>query len=119
LSHELGNEGKISDEDIEKITTSIGELFKHLNDKYNADSKLNEEVSDMIKTLYDERVFEAGIEQGIEKGIERGIENGRAEAYAEKIEMAKEMLIDGHPIEKIIKYSKLTEEKIREIEKTL
>ena len=36
-----------------------------------------------------------------------------------KVEMAKEMLLDGEPMAKIIKYSKLTEEKIREIEKTL
>jgi len=37
----------------------------------------------------------------------------------ERIELAKEMLLDGEPMAKIIKYSKLTEEKIREIEKTL
>ena len=66
-AHELGDVGEINDEDIEKITTAIGELFKHLNDKYQADAKLNEEVSDMIKTLYDERVFIRGIEKGEEK----------------------------------------------------
>jgi len=66
-AHELGDIGEINDEDIEKITTAIGELFKHLNDKYKADAKLNEEVSDMIKTLYDERVFIRGIEKGEEK----------------------------------------------------
>ena len=100
LAHRLGDKGKINNEDIEKITTSIGELFKHLNDKYKADMKLNEEVSDMIKTLYDERVFVKGKE-------------------AQAIEVAKEMLLDGESITKIIKYSKLSEEKIREIEKTL
>ena len=33
----------------------------------------------------------------------------------EKIETAKEMLKDGEPIEKIMKYTKLTEKQIREI----
>ena len=88
--------------------TAIGELFKHLNDKYKADTKLNEEVSDMIKSLYDERIFIRGIEQGEEDG-----------AYKKAIEMAKEMLLDDEPITKIMKYTKLTEEKIKEIEKTI
>jgi len=37
----------------------------------------------------------------------------------ERIEIAKEMLLDGKPMNEILKYSKLTEDKIREIEKTL
>ena len=37
----------------------------------------------------------------------------------EREEMAKEMLLDGEPISKIMKYTKLTEEKIKKIEKTL
>ena len=99
-AHELGDLGEINDEDIEKITTAIGELFKHLNDRYRADAKLNEEVGDMIKTLYDERVFIKGKEEG--KG-------------EEKIKMAKEMILNGEPIPKIMKYTKLTEKEIKEI----
>ena len=108
LAHSLGDDGKITDEDIEKITSSIGELFKHLNEKYNADIKLNEEVSDMIKTLYDERIFV--------KGKVEGSINGRKE---ERIEIAKEMLVDGEPMEKIVKYSKLTVEEIEELKKKI
>lgn len=37
----------------------------------------------------------------------------------EKIEMVKEMLADGEPVKKIIKYTKLTEQEIKDIEKTL
>jgi len=99
-AHRLGDIGEIGDEDIEKITTAIGELFKHLNDKYRADANLNEEVSDMIKTLYDERVFIKGKKE-------------------RDIEIAKDMLLDGEPVSKIIKYTKLTEKEIREIEKAL
>jgi len=35
----------------------------------------------------------------------------------ERIEMAKEMLLDGEPLDKIMKYTKLTEEEIDEIKK--
>jgi len=59
-AHRLGDEDSLKDEDIEKITTAIGELFRHLNDKYKANTKLNAEVGGMIRTLYDERVFLRG-----------------------------------------------------------
>lgn len=49
-----------------------------------------------------------------------GREQGRIEGKFEaNIATAKEMLLDNEPIEKIIKYSKLSEKAIREIEKTL
>ena len=48
--------------------------------------------------------------------VEEAEERGRTE---EKLETAKEMLVDGEPIEKIIKYTKLTKEKIGEIKKTI
>jgi len=60
----------------------------------------NEEVHNMTKTLYDPAVEERGIKIGIEKGIK---------------EMVREMLLDGESIEKIKKYSKLSEEEIEEI----
>jgi hypothetical protein len=107
-AHRLGDAGEISDEDIEKITTAIGELFKHLNDKYKADAKLNEEVSDMIKTLYDERVFVKGKQEGKAEGEK-----------AKAIEMAKKMLLKKKPIDEIMEFTGLTEAEIREIEKTL
>ena len=44
------------------------------------------------------------------------IEEGREE---ERIEIAKEMLKDGEPIEKIVKYSKLSEDEILELQKKL
>ena len=99
-AHRLGDIGEIGDDDIEKITTAIGELFKHLNDKYRADAKLNEEVSDMIKTLYDERVFIKGKKE-------------------KAIEMAKKMLLKNKPIDEIIEFTELKEKEIREIEKTI
>jgi len=75
-----------------------------LNEKYSAEMKLSEEVSGMIKTLYDERVFVNGKAEG-------NIEGAKARA----IETAKEMLADGEPMQKILKYSKLTIEEIEEL----
>ena len=51
-------------------------LFR--SDKYGDDKKLNEEVMNMTKTLYDPEVEKRGIEKGIEKGEEKkAIETAR------------------------------------------
>ena len=105
-AHRLGDIGEIDDDDIEKITTAIGELFKHLNDKYRADAKLNEEVSDMIKTLYDERIFI------------KGMEEAKKEAHEEKLETAKSLL-EVLDIETIAKKFKLTSEEIEVLKEDL
>ena len=63
-----------------------------------------EEVVDMIKTLYDERVFM--------KGIEKGIEKAEKKAYADKIETAKTLIQENVPIKIIAKSTKLTIEEI-------
>ncbi len=52
------------------------------------------------------------IEQGIEKGIEQGIEQN-------KIEIAKNMLLDNEPIEKIVKYTNLSKNDIENIKHQL
>ena len=52
-----------------------------------------------------------------EQGFEKGHEKGRAEGRDERsIEIAWEMLADGESIEKIMRYTGLTETQIREIE---
>jgi predicted transposase/invertase (TIGR01784 family) len=51
-------------------------------------------------------------ERGLKKGIEQGIEQG-------KIDMAKEMILDGENIEKIKKYSKLNEKDIEKLRREL
>lgn len=51
---------------------------------------------------------------------EKGREQGKAEgANNSKIEIAKNMLKDNEPIEKIIKYTGLSEKKIIKIQKEL
>jgi predicted transposase YdaD len=70
---------------------------------------------DMVKKLeIDKKLREEGIIEAKIKGKIEGILEGKIEG---KIEIAVEMIEDGEPIEKIIKYSKLTEEEILELKK--
>ena len=57
-----------------------------------------------------------GRAQGRAEGIEEGRAEGRQEGAKNKAaEIAKEMLKDGEPIEKIMKYSKLTKDEIEKL----
>ena len=57
-----------------------------------------------------ERDRVSAINYATKKGEAKGVKE-------EKIEIAKEMLKDNEPIEKIIKFTKLTEDEIKEISK--
>ncbi|MFT4107066.1 MAG: hypothetical protein QM657_15025 [Lacrimispora sp.] len=53
------------------------------------------------------------------KGIERGREEGVQQGWQQSFQLiALEMLRDGEPLEKIMKYTKLTEEEIKTLEET-
>ena len=80
------------------------------------------EYEDSLKAYRDiKNSLDTAREQGFEKGHEKGRAEGRAEGLAEgrderSIEIAREMLADGESIEKIMRYTGLTETQIREIE---
>ena len=96
-----GNKFDIND--LDKIISALNELYRHLKVRYDISKEISGGVDRMIKTMYDERVAQ------------------KAEKQAEKrkaVEIATEMLIEGEPIEKIIKYTKLTETEVKEIQKT-
>jgi predicted transposase/invertase (TIGR01784 family) len=59
-----------------------------------------------------EAVREQILDEGIEKGIEKGMERGELK---KALETALEMKNDGQPIEKIIKYTKLTIEQVESL----
>ncbi|GAB4162987.1 MAG: hypothetical protein Tsb006_1600 [Rickettsiaceae bacterium] len=62
---------------------------------------------------YDDHLKWLSIEaNSLKKAEARGREEGREE---EKIAMAKEMLADGEPIEKVMKYTKLTRKQVEKI----
>ena len=76
------------------------------------------EYEDSLKAYRDiKNSLDTAREQGFEKGHEKGRAEGLAEGRDERsIEIAREMLADGESIEKIMRYTGLTETQIREIE---
>ena len=56
---------------------------------------------------------------GLSFMFEEERQKAEKKAYDEKIEMVREMLLDGEPMKKIIKYSKLIEQEIEDIKKIL
>ena len=80
------------------------------------------EYEDSLKAYRDiKNSLDTAREQGFEKGHEKGRVEGRAEGRAEgrderSFEIAREMLADGESVEKIMRYTGLTETQIREIE---
>lgn len=79
---------------MKAYSCSKGNLVKHIHER----------VEEVKNDASMEVGFMTLLERDREK-IEEGIEKGR-------IEIAKEMLDDNEPLEKIIKYSKLTKEEI-------
>ena len=99
-SKELFEKNEIIGEDFHKMLLAIQNLIEYLNRNYFNDEKIEEEVIRVTKTLFDSEVERKGMEKGEKK---------------KAIEIAVEMLKDNEPIEKIIKYSKLSREEIEKI----
>jgi predicted transposase YdaD len=58
--------------------------------------------------------FEEGEKSGIEKGEKIGIEKGE---LAKAVKVAKEMLLDNEPIDKIVRYTQLSIAQIEALRK--
>jgi hypothetical protein len=108
----LNKRDEISSYDMNRILLALQELFAHLNNRYQVNEKLNEEVRTMMRTLIDENTLKRL--EHLEK-IEKALEK----AEQDKIDSVKEMLLNEEPIEKIMKYTKANKSEIEEIQKTL
>ena len=79
------------------------------------------EYEDSLKAYRDiKNSLDTAMEQGFEKGREEGREVGRAEGRAEgitsqRIDTARSMLEDGLPLDKIIRYTGLTDKEIKNL----
>jgi predicted transposase/invertase (TIGR01784 family) len=58
-------------------------------------------------------VFEKGFKEGFKEGFEEGLREGRQEV---RVEVAKSLLNDGVPVEKIVQYTDLTREEIETLQ---
>ena len=63
-----------------------------------------------LKVRAEEQGLKQGLKQGLEKGLEKGLKPG-----LEKV--ALDMLANNEPVEKIVMYTHLSEEKILELQK--
>lgn len=98
---------------LQYVETSTDDVVK--NSKGKLVSNIHKRVKEVKNDNSVEVEFMTLLERDREK-IEEGREEGREE---ERVEIAKEMLKDGEPIEKIVKYSKLSENEILELQKKL
>ena len=79
---------------------------------YDPEKRRKEEEE--LKIEYHSKLArEEGLEQGIERGIEQGIKQGIKQGTSnEKKSIAKNLLKDGLPIDKISKYTGLSEKQV-------
>jgi hypothetical protein len=95
---QLYQDNEINADDNDKIITGLAELVRHLDERYKLNEKLSG-VNDVIKVL------------NIAKKAEQDGEKRKA------IEIAAEMLLNDEPMDKIMKYTKLTERQLQKIKK--
>lgn len=105
--------------DLDKENLKIQKGDKIMEEYEKALSKLNndEEFRTLLTEEEDaENCYRSDLELAEEKGIETGIEKGKQEGIKQNsINIAKKMLDNNEPIEKIIKYSNLTKEEIENL----
>ena len=79
-------------------------------------SKPNKELHEYEDSLKAYRDIKNSLDTALQQGFEKGQEAGRAEGRDERsIEIACEMLAEGEAIDKIMRYTGLTEAQIKEL----
>ena len=88
--------------------TRFGEVKEMIS---NVERVIKKSLKDAIKEGM-EKGMKQGLEKGIEKGMEQGLEKGM---YKRNAEIARQMLLDGEDITKIMKYTGLCQEDIEKM----
>lgn len=73
---------------------------------------LEKEYVDAHKAKWKSEGIKEGVEEGIEKGVKKGVAKGLREG---KLQIAKAMLADGMPLEKVAKYSGFSVKEIQQL----
>ena len=120
-----------NDENVKVNAGTVIGICLDVNDKL--DNELNNlkeeatmtgaEVIDLVENIY-KKFLDAAKSRGIPEDTAKGIAEGAVKGIAkcitqEKERLAADMLRDGEPIEKIAKYSRLAEDTIRNMAKSL
>ena len=134
--HNLTQKEKINNGDDDKIVAALDKLIKYLNNNYNFDENLNQEVDIVMTSLYTKvkerahRDAQREVEQKLKKEkqkyekeikkYEMEIKKYEMEAKTEAaIELAEKMILKDKPLAEIIEFSGLSENKIRQTAKRL
>ena len=116
----------VLDEQPKVLTHEIFSKIFEVSELYNMDQETRDKVLHKMTTERDLRnqmayarqeAIEEGIAEGLAKGLAKGLAEGHAEGRAEgdldrALKVAKEMLADGMPVDKICKYTELSVEQI-------
>ena len=78
---------------------------------FNRDEEVPHNMCEILDRV-EQRGFQAGYEQGIEQGIEQGVEK-------KNLSLAKMMLRDKEPVDKIERYTGYATEKLKEIAESI
>ncbi|TZE80255.1 hypothetical protein [Calorimonas adulescens] len=84
ILNKLHDRKEIFTGDLKRILDVLVNITGYLYSKYGEYRKIDEEVTIMIKTLYDPAIKEEGIKEGIRKGIKKGRIEGRKEGRIRK-----------------------------------
>ena len=101
----LNKSGRLMGADYRKVLTAIANLFVHLNNRYEGDKNLNEGVRSMLIELDFKKIEDTDV-----------YKKGKLE---QALEMAKKMLLKNKPIEEIVEFTELTEQEVKDIQKTV
>ena len=116
----------VLDEQPKVLTHEIFSKIFEVSELYNMDQETRDKVLHKMTTERDLRnqmayarqeAIEEGIAEGLAKGLAKGLAEGHAEGRAEgdldrALKVAREMLADGMPVDKICKYTELSVEQI-------
>lgn len=114
---QLHSDKEIHNDALGKMLDVIGNITDYLYKKYGEYELIEEEAFQMLKTVFDPKVWEDGVEKGIEQGVEKGYEQGIEKGIEQgvmqsKLEIAKKLLNQHMPIEMISEVTGLTHEEI-------
>ena len=102
------------DEILMEVRDKLYELTNDIDNIGLYDPEKRRKEEEELKIEYHSKLArEEGLEQGIERGIEQGIKQGIKQGTSnEKKSIAKNLLKDGLPIDKISKYTGLSEKQV-------
>ena len=90
----------------------LSENDRRAYDRYMESLMYAASMAESVKVEAEEKIWRKGREEGIEQGVEQGVEQGIKEG---QIIIAKSLLEDNMPIDKIIKHTGLSKEEIEKL----